>query len=284
MSSFKQIKDIIFMKLKITLFSLLTIILFSCKSVPKDIAYFDDLEEYMAQTESNGSSAYEPIIKNNDQLLITVSSPQIDQAEVAQFNLPMNTFLAPGETIIAQSAAVQTYTVDKYGNINFPTVGKLNLSGKTKSEAVDYIAEKISAYVEEPIVNLQIISYKVTVIGQVLTPGTIKVTDERMTIFEALGAAGDMTIHGNRKNVKVVRENNGKKEEAILDLTKSNILSSPYYYLQQNDIVYVEPNKAKKKESLVGTADTSQIQALSIVFTAITAVATTANIIFNILK
>ncbi|MDL2257218.1 polysaccharide biosynthesis/export family protein [Bacteroidales bacterium OttesenSCG-928-I14] len=272
------------MKLKITLFSLLTIILFSCKSVPKDIAYFDDLEEYMAQTESNGSSAYEPIIKNNDQLLITVSSPQIDQAEVAQFNLPMNTFLAPGETIIAQSAAVQTYTVDKYGNINFPTVGKLNLSGKTKSEAVDYIAEKISAYVEEPIVNLQIISYKVTVIGQVLTPGTIKVTDERMTIFEALGAAGDMTIHGNRKNVKVVRENNGKKEEAILDLTKSNILSSPYYYLQQNDIVYVEPNKAKKKESLVGTADTSQIQALSIVFTAITAVATTANIIFNILK
>lgn len=261
-------------KTSLSLLLILSVVLLSsCRSVPKGMTYLEDMNIDSIQYLADSYNKYEPVIKHNDQLLITVSSPVLNQEQVAQFNLPMNTYLAPGETTMFQSAAIQTYTVDKEGNINFPVIGRIGLAGLTRSQAVNYIGEKVKVYLESPIVNLQIISFKVTVLGEVLQPGTIKVTDERISVFEALGAAGDMTIYGNRKNVKLIRDNNGDKETAILDLTKNNIFSSPYYYLQQNDILYVEPNDTKKKESTYGTTDSYRLNVFSITFSAIAIIA-----------
>jgi polysaccharide export outer membrane protein len=215
------------------------------------------------------STQYESTIKSSDQLLITVSSPVLDQTQVAQFNLPINTFLTPGTTQISQSMAVQTYIVDKEGDIHFPVVGKIRLGGLKRSEAIALIAQKVSEHLPDPIINLQIISFKITVLGEVIKPGPILISDERVSIFDALGAAGDMTIHGDRKNVLLVRDNNGSQELHKLDLTQADILTSPYYYLQQNDVVYVEPNATRKKESKFGVGENYTLSILSISFTAI---------------
>lgn len=268
------------MKVRLTLFLLASVALFSCRSVPKDVVYFEDLKTQIVQKDYY---KYEPTIKLNDQLLISVSAPIENQKQIAQFNLPMNTYLAPGETIVVSSAAVQTYTVDKDGYINFPVIGKMKLAGLTRSAAVDYIVEKVSGYITdaEPIVNLQIVSFKVTVDGEVLKPGLVEVTDERITIFEALGAVGDMTIYGDRKNVKLIRETNGQLEMAVLDLTSVEIFNSPYYYLQQNDLIYVEPNDTKKKESKFGSAES---YTLSIVSISVSVISVIASALVAILK
>ena len=138
------------------------------------------------------------------------------------------------------------YLVDNEGYINFPVVGRLKVSGLTKSECENMILEKIRPYMaetENPVVTVRMSSYSVSVIGEVARPGSFQVAREKITILEALAQAGDLTIYGVRDKVKLIREDaTGKKEIHTLDLTNANIVNSPYYYLQQNDIVYVEPN------------------------------------------
>ncbi|MDR1682454.1 MAG: polysaccharide export protein [Candidatus Symbiothrix sp.] len=272
------------MKLKIWLFSAFLSLLLSCQSVPQDIAYLQDLDLYLQSTRDSLQTDYEAKIKHNDQLLITVSAPVLDQSQVAQFNLPMNVFLTPGETTVFQSQAIQTYTVDTKGDIHFPVVGKISIAGLKRSEAANLIAEKISAYLPDPIVNLQIISFKVMVLGEVLKPGQVDVSDGRLTILDAIGAAQDMTIYGDRTNVLVVREQNGHKEIYRLDLTKASIIDSPYYYLQQNDVVYVEPNKTRKRESRFGSGENYTATILTVSFSAISVLVTLAGFVVNTLK
>ena len=269
------------MKFKFWLLIVPTIFFFSCRSVPTDIAYFQDFDEYIKTYQQQDSSQYESIIKNNDRLFISISSPVLDQTQVAQFNLPVNAYLTPGETSVAQSSAVQTYTVDKNGYIHFPVVGQIQLAGLTRSQAVETITQKIMEYLPNPIVNLQIISFKVTVLGEVLKPGPVPVTDERISIFDALGAAGALTIYGDRRNVILIRDNNGAQELHKFDLTKSNLLTSPYYYLQQNDVVYVEPNPTRKKESKFGKEENYNISILSLSFTAVSVLISFLGILYR---
>ncbi|GHT77154.1 polysaccharide biosynthesis protein [Bacteroidia bacterium] len=268
------------MNLKFWILSLPVLFLFACQST-KDIAYLQDFDEYLQSNHSEENTNYEAKIRTNDHLLITVSAPVINQAQVAQFNLPMNTYLAPGETTFFQSAAIQTYKVDKNGDIQFPVVGQIHLAGMSRSEAVQFIKQKVSAYVPDPIVNLQFISFKVTVLGEVFRPGPVEVTDERISIFDALGVAGDLTIYGDRHKVILIRENDGKKDLHRIDLTQSSLFASPYYYLQQNDVVYVEPNKTKKRESKFGAGENYTMSILSVSFTAISVMATIYSIILN---
>ena len=257
------------MKINFLLFALSAILLVSCQSVPKNIVYFQDFNEFAKK--GVDFYKYEPTIKNNDQLLISVSSPVLDQTQVAQFNLPMNSSLSPGGTVV-QSMALQTYTVDKDGYINFPVIGKIQLEGLTRSEAIGLMTGEISKYLETPIINLQIMSFKVTVLGEVRNPGPVDVNDERISILDAIGAVGDLTIFCNRQNIKIVRDNNGIKEFAVLDLTRSDLFSSPYYYLQQNDVIIVEPNDTRKKSSRFGAAESYQISMMSLGFTAVSVI------------
>jgi polysaccharide export outer membrane protein len=250
-------------------------------TTPKNVAYFQDLDEHQQKLRSEENYSFEPIIKINDRLLITVSAPIVDQQSVAQFNLPMTTFLSPGETVATPSTSVQTYMVENDGSINFPVIGKIRLDGFTKTQAVEYITMLVSDYIESPVINLQIISFKVTVLGEVFKPGTIEVKNERISILDALGAAGDLTIYGNRENVLLIRDNNGTIEHEKFDLTKADLFSSPYYYLQQNDVVIVEPNETRKLESKYGTADSYRNSLFSISFTAVSIIVSFLGIILQ---
>ncbi|MDR2927977.1 MAG: polysaccharide biosynthesis/export family protein [Cytophagaceae bacterium] len=264
------------MKIRFLLLMMTGILVFSCQSVPKNIGYFQDFETY-SQNDSSFYSAYEPTIRTNDELMITVSAPVFDQTQVAQFNLPMNTYL--GNEGSVQSMSMQTYRVDKNGCINFPVIGQIKVEGLTRSETVTLLSEKISPYLPEPIINLQIASFRVTVLGEVNRPGNINVTNERITVLDALGIAGDLTIYGNRENVKLIRDNNGKKEFYTYDLTRSDLFLSPYYYLQQNDVIYIEPNDTRKKASKFGSAENFTLSIMSLGFTAISVLVTVISLI-----
>ena len=272
-------KEICMKYIFILLFFLL--LLGSCVSVPKDITYFQDLDSSkLAALSGLDLSQSEPEIKDNDILLISVASPALQQEIVAQFNLPMSSYLMPGENRSTQySGLQQTYRVGIDGTINYPVLGRIKLSGLRLNEAIRMLEEKVSSYVESPVINIDIISFQVSVMGEVLQPGVVKATTGRITILEAISAAGDMTIWGNRENVLLIRDHNGRLESAKINLTRSDIFSSPYFYLQQNDVIIVEPNSSKKKESKFGTAENYNLSIVSAVLSALSVFASVAAVI-----
>jgi len=265
--------------MKNLLFLPLLIVFFSC-STPKNITYFQDIDEYMSQLNELESIQLESgqgefRIKPGDNLIITVASPLRNQEMVAQFNSPTYSFLTPGDVRISQSSSLlSTYPVDNEGNINFPVLGKVNLAGKTKYEAIEYIGSKIAEHIEDPVVNVQLAFYGVAVTGEVLRPTYAEAKNQRLTILDALSQAGDMTIYGNRTNVLVIRRTNGKIEYGRLDLTKAESLTSPYYYLQPGDAVVVEPNDSRKRSARYGAAESYTLNIVSLAFSAVTLFAT----------
>jgi len=211
------------------------VFLSSCIS-KKEVLYFQDINTL---TEKEQNDNYTSIIRPNDLLSITVSSQ--DPESVAIFN-PV---AGVGNALRTSNENLGTYLVDSEGNIEFPYLGTINLGNKTRIEAVALLSEGISKYAKEAVINLRILNYTISVLGEVQRPGTFTVPDERITVIEALGLAGDMTIFGERKTVKVIRENNGIKSYGELDFTSIDIVNSPFYYLQQNDVVIVSPNSAQ---------------------------------------
>lgn len=203
-------------------------------------------------------------IMPKDVLTITVST--INKEASAPFNF---TVLSAGSSsTLYTQPALQTYLVDNDGTIEFPIVGPVKVSGLTKKECEATILEKIRPYLadtEKPIVTVRMSSYSIAVLGEVKSPGSFLVSREKINIFEALAKAGDMTIYGVRDRVRLIREDaNGKKEIHVLDLTDANIINSPYYYLQQNDMVYVEPSNIKKQDARVGSMTNLWFSATSI--------------------
>jgi len=277
------------MKLKIIQILVIPGFLFSCMAPPKNIAYFQDIDKYRQNLRiKSDSTAYAPIIKNFDELLITVTAPVLTQELVAQFNLPMTSYLTPGETgtlNVQQAPTVQTYIVDNTGTVNYPVIGRIPLAGLTKSQAIDHVRELVSDYIKDPVVNIKIVSFKVTVLGEVLKPGTIPVSQEKISILDAIGAVGDLTIYGNRKNVLLIRENNdGTISNFRVDLTSADLFNSPYYYLQQNDKIVVEPNKARQLDSKYGIADSYRLSTYSTIFTALSVIGSAITVILSINK
>ena len=219
---------------------LLTAVLFgSCTSTRK-VAYFQGVAD--ADIERTLSD-YEVRIMPNDILYITVSA--LNPEAVQMFNSVNNT----SPSVNAESLNVMSYLVDAEGNINFPIIGTVHVGRMTKTDVVKYIKQRVSDYVVDPTVNIRLLNYKVTVLGEVVRPGTFTIKDERISLPEALGLAGDMTIYGKRDNVLVCREQDGQKVFHRLDMTSPEVFSSEYFYLQQNDIVYVQPNKARAGSS-----------------------------------
>ena len=177
--------------------------------------------------------------------------------------------------------SLQTYLVDNEGNIEFPVIGKIHVQGLTKNQCQDLIKSKIQPYLaetENPIVTVRMSSYRVTITGAVSRPTVVPVTTEKMSIIEAITSAGDLSIYGKRENIILIREKEtGEKEYHRLNLNDANIINSPYYYLQQNDIIYVEPNKVLAKNSSIGSSTT-------IWFSFIGIVTSVASLLVNILR
>ena len=174
---------------------------------------------------------------------------------------------------------MQNYLVDNQGYIQFPILGKLKVLGKTKNEVTDLLFNAIHPeYIkDEPIVLVRFCNFKVSVLGEVNRPGSYLVDNERISIVEALSLAGDLTVYGRRDNVLLIRESGGKRQTIRLDLRDESLINSPWYYLQQNDALYVEPNEPKSRSSKISSAETLSI---SIVGTLISL----TSLLVNILK
>jgi polysaccharide export outer membrane protein len=233
--------------LKQLILSAFVLSLISCSN-KKKIIYF---QGGLANTEANKN--YDPILRVDDVLSITVMC--IDEVAVKPFNIPIGPATQSNGGYSQGNPAPPGYLLDSEGNIDFPVVGKLKLAGLKRSEAIEAIKEKLRVYVANPTVLIRILNYKITILGEVRNPGTFTIPNERITLPEALGIAGDLLITGVRKNVLVIRDIDGKKTETRVDLTSSSFFSSPVYYLQQNDVIYVEPNRAKTNSSIVNTAN-----------------------------
>lgn len=207
-----------------------------------------------------------PTIQPNDILTIVVSAA--DPKVTAPFN-PVSSMGGGATMQTAELAQRPTYTVDQEGNITLPMLGKVKVAGLTRLEAIEKLRAELSQYIKDPGVNMNFNNFRISVLGEVANPGSFVMPTERVTVLEALGMAGDLTIRGVRQNVLLVREIDGQKSMHRLDLTKEETLNSPYYYLAQNDVIYVEPNKAQINNSKLGANTNVIISVASLLITVI---------------
>lgn len=256
-------------------FAVLCMTLGSCGS-SKQIAYFQNADS-LSYAASKG--LFDAKIMPKDLLTITVSTT--DPKAATPFNLSVTNTLNATGYLSTGAGSLQTYLVDNDGFINFPVVGQLKVGGMTKRQCENYIRDKILPYMsktENPIVTVKMASFKVTVAGEVKTPGVFNVDQEKISVIEALARAGDLTIYGKRGNVLLIREDaTGEKSVHRLNLNDANLINSPYYYLQQNDYLYVEPNSVQAKNSAIGSSTTIWISVVSIL-------TSVASLVVNVLK
>lgn len=258
--------------LHVFIISLAVLLLSGCTSY-KNVAY---LQDGNAMNElSEPLSMYDAKIMPKDLLTITVNAT--DPETAAPFNLTVQTAVnVAHSSSLTQQPALQQYLVSNEGTIDFPVLGVLNIGGLTKTEAENLIRTKLGNYLKEiPIVTVRMANYKISVLGEVARPGMFTVSNEKISVFEALALAGDLTIWGMRDNVKIIREDaDGQREIISLNLNKTDIVNSPYYYLQQNDILYVTPNKTKAKNSDIGQTTSLWFSATSILVSLVNIVVT----------
>ena len=220
---------------------LLGLLLASCAS-SKKLVYLQDTATNEEQEELLN---YEPTLQPDDLISIHVSG--LDALASATFNIyesPVN----------IGNPRLLPYLVNKEGNIHFPVLGTVLVNGLTTLQLTHHLEEKIKEYLVNPIINIRLLNFKISVMGDVKVPGAYTIPNERITILEALALAGDLTIQGKRKDILLIREVAGKRTVITLDLTDRNLFNSPYYYLAQNDVIYVAPNKAKVNSSAVGSS------------------------------
>lgn len=255
--------------------AILCLLLGSCGS-GKNIAYFKNADTVDL---SASKGLFDARIMPKDLLTITVSTT--DPKASMPFNLSVTNTLNNTGSLYTGAGALQTYLVDNDGYINFPVVGAVKVGGLTKRQCETRIREKILPYMsksENPIVTVKMASFKVAVAGEVKSPGIFNVDQEKISIMEALARAGDLTIYGKRDNVLLMREDStGQKSFHRINLNDANLVNSPYYYLQQNDYIYVEPNKVQAQNSAIGSSVTIWFSVLSVV-------TSVASLVVNVLR
>lgn len=261
-----------FFLVKKTIPFLFVLLLFSCK--PRaELVYYQNIDG-LASPEK--STTYEIKIQPDDLLLIIVSA---DDPETAiPFNL--STISVPSTTSInvpRGQETMQSYLVDASGTIDFPVLGKLKVGGKSRTEVMQLLENKIAQYIKKPIINIRLMNFKVSVQGEVTMPGTYPIASDRVTLVEAISMAKDLTVYGKRDNILIIREIDGVKSYNRVDITKADFIHSPFYYLAQNDVVYVEPNKTRINGAAVGANTGVIISVTSLLITLVTLIVTAKN-------
>jgi polysaccharide export outer membrane protein len=238
----------------------------SCGST-KETVYFSNLDTAKV-TQVPISKFQKPLIQTDDILNITVQTRDIEA--------PMGLGEAgiPGGTSLKESGslpAINGYLVNEEGNVELPMLGVIKVAGLTTSEATKEIRDRAAKYYKEPTVQVRFANYKITILGEVAKPAAYTVPNEKVTVLDAISMAGDLTIYGKRKNVMLIRDNGDKKDIIRLDLTSSTLMSSPYFYLKQNDVLYVEPSKGKIAANTAGSTRfiTVGLSVIALIFTAI---------------
>lgn len=245
------------MKTRLLLVSILALVISTSCASRKDLVYFQD---ELVEDNQMVSEPKQLIYKPDDILTINVSA--LDPDTVKPFNLPVISNNSTNLIAAQGNIQVQTYLVDYNGNIEFPVLGTIKVAGMTRTELTALLMERIGKMAKDPIVNIRLANFTVTIIGEVARPGTFTIQDERITLLEALGLANDLTIFGKRQNVMLIREVDGQKKFTKIDLTSINSINSPAYYLQQNDVIYVEPNNARIRQSTYNQNNSVLISAI----------------------
>lgn len=235
--------------------------LFSCGIQRKKIVYFND----SSKTE-NEKIKFEPTYKKDDILGITISGGDENTLKLLNSD---NSLSSTNKSYMSGTPVNNGYLIDNNGEINLPLIGKIKVEGLTRNELVKNLEQKLTQYIKTPIVYVQIQNYRVTILGEVRNPGTYTIPNEKISLLELLGIAGDLTIYGVRKNILIIREENNIKKEYRIDLTNKDLLSSNEFYLQQNDVVYIEPNRSKINSSLVSTTAGVFISIASLIITTV---------------
>ena len=243
--------------------------LVGCSSSKTSLTYFEDLKVNSDSTFASGP--YNLKIVPDDELGIFVTS--LNPGATTFYNMPLSDNTVRGEQQISVIPKLQTYIVDSKGDINFPVIGKIHVQGMTTEELADYLTKRLSEDVVDPSVKVELMNFYINVIGEVRQPGRIPVKSERVSVLDALAMAGDMTEYGERENVVLIRETDGKREVHRLNLNDAAVLSSPYFYLQQNDVVYVEPNSIRQDNSKYNQNNSYKISVISTIVSAASVVA-----------
>lgn len=246
----------------------MTIFITSCKS-KEEITYFKNIDTETGTI--NLPTDYQIKVEPNDQLLIQVTS--LIPEECAKYNLPPVSTLSRGVTNIPSSNYIMTYTVNPNGEIIFPSIGSIHVAGKTTLEIKEYLTTEISKDVKSPHVDVSLYNFKVNVLGAVNSPGSISVSSERFSILDAIAAANDLALTGKRNNVLLIREIDGKKNFQRIDLTSNDLFKSPYYYLKQNDVIYVEPTMVSRENAQFNTNNSFKLSVISTVVSAASVIA-----------
>ena len=258
------------------LFIGISMLLLSSCVTTKNVTYFMDVPDTTKYRIMDHAAFYSPVIQPDD--ILQVSIQTLDPNATALLN-QQNTanWQVTGASATGGSASggVSGYLVDKEGYVVLPLIGKVMVKGKSTDKVRDEIREKAAEFYKEPVVNVRFANFKITVLGEVARPSSYVMPNEKVTLLDALGMAGDLTIYGKRENVLLIREKEGKKEFVRFNLNNSQLFTSPYYYLQQGDVVYVEPNRAR----IVAT-DAARLRTITI----ITSVTTLAAILISRIK
>ena len=242
---------------RILVLSIFVLFLTSC-GARKDIIYFQDSTNFETLVDEN---VFEPKFKIDDEVSILISTLN------PEASVPFNLFR--GVALSGGTPDQVSYLVDKYGEIDFPVLGKVRVAGLSPEELRKDLHRKLAGYLKDPIINIRLKNFTVTLLGAVSRPGTYQVIGEQITVLEALGLAGDLSLDGLRKNIMVLRDFNGTKVTTRIDLTSKEAFKNPVYYLTQNDVVYVEPSKSAIRNATVNV-DPRLRTAISLISLAIT--------------
>jgi polysaccharide export outer membrane protein len=255
---------------------LITVVtMFSCKTSKKlteQAVYFKEISDSMLQ---KAALEYEPVLQKGDILSIVVITPNENSSKL--FNRPNATTASAGSEGSAAGASGGGYLVDEKGNISIPYLGKVKAAGLTRMQLTDTLSAELKRYIDSASVTVRLTNYRITILGEVVKPGTFVIPNERVTILDAIGLAGDLTIYGKRNNIRVIRQTNEGKQTGTLDINKGDIFGSPYFFLRQNDIVYVEMNDKK-----IANSDQSSLRGFGIalgVISAIGVIVSTINVL-----
>ena len=250
------------MKILYNLFFVFTsLLLFTNCASRKQFVYFQD------NIDKKINAEYPLKLKEGDILNIKVFG--CDEESIKIFNIPTTNNQNANRNYFSGGTPSNGYLINKIGEIDFPLIGKIKLTELSIEEATDLIKLKLNTYLKDPKVSIQILNFKITILGDVKNPGTIEVPNEKITLIEAIGIAGDLNITAKRKNILLLRDENGIKKQYRIDLTNNNFINSPVYYLTQNDVIYIEANQAKINSSNVTGSSSILVAIASLVITTV---------------
>lgn len=245
-----------------------TVLLSACSASRSSLTYFEDFDENVRTFQVDTARL---VIAPHDELLISVTS-FVPEA-TAQYNLPPTNISTAENTQLATAYTMSTYVVNEQGYIDIPSIGQMKVEGMTTTELTDSLINRISGEVVDPNVRVQLVNFAINVMGEVKNPGRFKLNSQRVSILDAIAMAGDMTEYGRRDAVVLIREADGKRSIHKLNLNSAEILDSPYYYLQQNDIVYIEPNNIKQANSKYNQNNAYKLSLTSTIVSAVSVIA-----------